>query len=148
MEELPIARPDEATREAVEDRVRETLALVDRRNEARSVVLDWLAVEHGIDKPSRRLSEPFDLTSDQIVAEVRQARGKKRPLSAAALRALRDEHDRSIAPMAAERRRLEALEAELSELVNAAYGLTPEEVDLLWRTAPPRMPVAPPDRTS
>ncbi len=24
--------------------------------------------------------------------------------------------------------------------VNAAYGLTPEEIDLLWRTAPPRMP--------
>jgi hypothetical protein len=46
--------------------------------------------------------------------------------------------------MAAERRRLEALETELSELVNDAYGLTPEEVDLLWRTAPPRMPVAPP----
>jgi hypothetical protein len=21
------------------------------------------------------------------------------------------------------------------------YGLTPEEIDLLWRTAPPRMPV-------
>jgi hypothetical protein len=58
MEELPIARPDEATQEAVEDRVRETLALVDRRNEVRSVFLDWLAIEHGVVKPSRRLTEP------------------------------------------------------------------------------------------
>lgn len=25
-------------------------------------------------------------------------------------------------------------------LINQAYGLTPEEVKLLWATAPPRMP--------
>ena len=31
------------------------------------------------------------------------------------------------------------LERRLADLVNAAYGLTPEEVELLWRTAP-RMP--------
>lgn len=43
---------------------------------------------------------------------------------------------------------LRALEAEaqqreqrLAALVNTAYGLTPEEVELLWETAPPRMPV-------
>lgn len=29
----------------------------------------------------------------------------------------------------------------LAGLVNAAYGLTAAEVDLLWQTAPPRMPV-------
>ena len=34
-----------------------------------------------------------------------------------------------------------ALERRLSDLVNEAYGLTPEEVDLMWRTAPPRMPI-------
>jgi hypothetical protein len=28
----------------------------------------------------------------------------------------------------------------LAELVNQAYGLTPEDVALLRRTAPPRMP--------
>ena len=28
----------------------------------------------------------------------------------------------------------------MAELVNAAYGLTAEEVALLWTTAPPRMP--------
>lgn len=35
------------------------------------------------------------------------------------------------------------LERRLSDLVNAAYGLTPEEVALMWRTAPPRMPLDP-----
>jgi hypothetical protein len=33
------------------------------------------------------------------------------------------------------------LERRLADLVNQAYGLTPEDADLLWRTAPPRMPV-------
>jgi hypothetical protein len=33
------------------------------------------------------------------------------------------------------------LEDRLHDLVNAAYGLTPDEVRLMWDTAPPRMPV-------
>jgi hypothetical protein len=31
-----------------------------------------------------------------------------------------------------------------ADLVNAAYGLTPEEIALMWKTAPPRMPFTPP----
>ena len=33
------------------------------------------------------------------------------------------------------------LERQLSDLVNEAYGLTPDEVNLLWDTAAPRMPI-------
>jgi hypothetical protein len=33
------------------------------------------------------------------------------------------------------------LEQQVSDLVNAAYGLTPAEVALMWETAPPRMPI-------
>ena len=36
------------------------------------------------------------------------------------------------------------LERALSDLVNQAYGLTPAEIDLMWKTAPPRMPIPPP----
>jgi hypothetical protein len=35
------------------------------------------------------------------------------------------------------------LERRLSDLVNQAYGLTPDEVALMWATAPPRMPLTP-----
>ncbi len=35
-----------------------------------------------------------------------------------------------------------ALERKISDLVNEAYGLTPEEVQLMWQTAPPRMPIS------
>jgi hypothetical protein len=36
-----------------------------------------------------------------------------------------------------------AIERKLSELVNEAYGLNSTEVELMWRTAPPRMPLTP-----
>jgi hypothetical protein len=36
-----------------------------------------------------------------------------------------------------------ALERKLSDLVNDAYGLTPDKVVLMWRTAPPHMPLDP-----
>jgi len=36
------------------------------------------------------------------------------------------------------------LEHEISDLVNAAYGLIPDEIALLWSTAPPRMPISAP----
>ena len=35
------------------------------------------------------------------------------------------------------------LERTLSGLVNQAYALSPAEIDLMWKTAPPRMPVVP-----
>ena len=36
------------------------------------------------------------------------------------------------------------LERTLSDLINQAYALTPEEIALMWRTAPPRMPIPTP----
>ncbi len=75
-------------------------------------------------------------------SDVQLVRGRKRPLSSAALANLRDEHARSIAPMRPLATEALRLEHHLSDLVNAAYHLTPEEIDLLWQTAPPRMPIA------
>ena len=36
------------------------------------------------------------------------------------------------------------LERTLSNLVNQAYALTAAEIELMWKTAPPRMPIPPP----
>ena len=60
------------------------------------------------------------------------------------MKRLKDEHTVTVLPLqalAAEGRRLEE---QISDLVNAAYGLTPDDVRLLWQTAPPRMPLAAP----
>jgi len=35
------------------------------------------------------------------------------------------------------------VEHEISDWVNRAYGLTPDEIALMWQTAPPRMPFTP-----
>ena len=39
--------------------------------------------------------------------------------------------------------RLSPINRRLSDLVNEAYGLTPDDVRLMWATAPPRMPLTP-----
>ena len=67
--------------------------------------------------------------------------GPKHPLTAASLQALRQEYTHSIDPartLAAEAQKLE------HTLINQAYALTPEEIALMWQTAPPRMPIAQP----
>ena len=66
-----------------------------------------------------------------------------RSLSAAALKNLRDEHARTLEPARQFAAEAESLERRLSDLVNAAYGLTPDEIALMWATAPPRMPFVP-----
>ena len=69
---------------------------------------------------------------------------RRRNLSAAAVAAIRAEHATTIAPVAGRLAEASRLENELSRLVNQAYGLTQEDERLMWATAPPRMPVAPP----
>jgi hypothetical protein len=56
---------------------------------------------------------------------------------------LRDEYTRPIEPACALAAETLNLERTLSDLVNQAYALTPLEIDLLWKTAPPRMPTPP-----
>jgi hypothetical protein len=105
-------------------------------------ILDWLKVEFEVVKPTMKLQSPLDLDTDGFVAEVKKSRGKGKSMTAAALAALRDEHTRTIAPAQALAADVLTLERRLSDLVNAAYGLSEDEVRLMWETAPPRMPLA------
>lgn len=117
-----------------------------RRNldQAQVAILDWLRLQHGIEQPPVALRAPWHLDADGFVAAVRAARGRRSPLTSAAVQDLIREHAATVAPVRALLAEAERLERRLSDLVNAAYGLTPEEVDLMWRTAPPRMPLAAP----
>jgi hypothetical protein len=56
---------------------------------------------------------------------------------------LRDEYTRTIELAVALAVETLKLERTLSDLVNQAYALTPAEIDLMWKTAPPRMPIPP-----
>ena len=76
-----------------------------------------------------------------MLAEVKKARGKKNPLTIPGLKVLREEYARTLQPMRLLADQALKVEQQISDLVNQAYGLTPEEIDLMWKTAPPRMPV-------
>jgi SAM-dependent methyltransferase len=140
MERLPIAPPPDAVREEAGKRVRQRLAIEDERRHALFLLRDWLAMEHEVRGLTGRLKDLLSLSEEELVGEVRRVRGKQKPLSAAAVRNLREEHTRTIAPIAQRFGEAARLEAELSDLVCQAYGLTPEEIELMWQTAPPRMP--------
>jgi hypothetical protein len=144
VETLPIAEPTTAVSEEAERAVRRLIEITVRQQQTQRTLLDWLRVEYAIEKPGNKLQAASELDSDTLVAEVKRIRGKKLPLTAAGVQGLREESTRTIGParvLAAEALKLERA---LSDLVNQAYGLTPEEIQLMWKTAPPRMPIPPP----
>lgn len=142
VKKLPIPEPRDGTRADAVESFRQLHETTQELGETRRTLLDWLRVQHDIEKPSKRLQAAFDLDSDSFVKEVQKVRGKRNPLSAAGVKSLRDEHEATIVPAQRRLREADDLEHELADLVHAAYGLTDEEIDLMWRTAPPRMPIA------
>jgi hypothetical protein len=141
MSELPIAEPTALIRSATETAVRRLIEITSSQQQTESTILDWLRVEYGIEKPGNKLQSLTTLDSDTFVAEVKRTRGTNRPLSAAGLQALRQEYTTTIEPARALAAEAPKLERQINDLVNQAYGLTPEEIDLMWKTAPPRMPI-------
>jgi methylase of polypeptide subunit release factors len=141
VESLPIAEPTPEIRAATESAVRRLIEITATRQQTQSTILDWLRVEFAIEKPGNKLQSLTTLDSDAFVAEVKRVRGKKQPLTAAGLQALRQEHATTIEPARTLAAEALQLECRISDLVNQAYGLTPEEIDLMWKTAPPRMPI-------
>jgi SAM-dependent methyltransferase len=144
MEKMPIASPTDDLRFRIETSARRLIETATSQQRTRQDVVDWLKVEYEITEPSTKLLSPIELDSDHFIAEVRKLRGRKNPLSLAALRSLREEHGKTIVPAQILATEAQQLEQQVSDLVNSAYGLTPEEVQLMWETAPPRMPIAPP----
>ena len=142
--DLPIPPPTAEQRTEMDENIKRIIGLEAIRHQTRRDILDWLQVEYEIEKPTKKLKSPIDLDSDAFVAEVKKVRGKRKPLTAAGLKGLRDEYARSIEP--AQKLAAEAVNVEhkISDLVNEAYGLTPDEIALMWKTAPPRMPISGP----
>lgn len=141
MTSVPIAQPSAELRAAVETRVGQLIASKRADHEASHVLLDWLRGEHGIDKPGNALQDFGVLTYEQFETEVKKRRAKaKGALKPVHIQGLREAWQTYGKPTAARRVQGARLEAEVARLVEQAYGLTAEEVRLLWETAPPRMP--------
>ncbi|HET7481075.1 MAG TPA: hypothetical protein VFJ72_16340, partial [Rubrobacteraceae bacterium] len=131
---------DEVRAEA-EGAVERLISLSRSGQEARRDMLDWLGTEFGIEKPGQKLQDFAALDADAFVEEVRKRRPKSEGrLTPADLRDLRSGYAEIATPVRERRAEAAGLERRLSDVVNQAYGLTPEEIDLLWSSAPPRMP--------
>jgi len=141
METLPIALPTEEIRADAEPAVERLVEITKFEQEARRDALDWLRVEFGVEKPGQKLENFAALDADAFVEEVRKRRPKnKGRLTVVALKELRAGYAEVATPVRQGRTEAAGLERRLSDLVNDAYALTPEEAELLWATAPPRMP--------
>lgn len=141
-ERWPIPNFTSEHRDAIIPRVEALLELTCTIRQADQAMADWLLTQVGVPKITRPLLEASRLNADAFVAAVRSALPKRRSLSAAELKRLRDEHAATLAPIQEARLNGASHERALSDLVNAAYDLTPEEIALMWSTAPPRMPLS------
>jgi hypothetical protein len=117
--------------------------LVDATHCAERTMFDWLRHGFGIEKPKGRLLSPVSLSTDEFITACTGSLQKRQALTAAEINELKREFADTIEPARLLRGETFLLEQRLSEVVNDAYGLTPDEVALMWRTAPPRMPFTP-----
>ena len=143
MAEYPIAQLNPQQQDVAQAYIESLTSLAETNQVVDRSIVNWLALEFGLEKMRRGLSAPSALTDDGFIKAVRESLPKRRKLTVAELAELRREHAETIEPARQARAQIFALENQLSNLVNEAYGLTPEEVALMWRTAPPRMPFTP-----
>jgi hypothetical protein len=141
MRQAPVAPLNSSCQSEVQDAVGIIIQSSEKNQSAQHVIAAWLKTEMGIDKPGEVLSDAAAVNVDEFTAQVR----KRRPKSAGKLgvgdvKAVQQAWNDIVPAMRDRNAIAEKLEARLSDLVNQAYGLTPEEIDLMWRTAPPRMP--------
>jgi len=139
---LPIAAPTDAIRAEVESVARRLLELTKTRRDRMHDVLNWLRVEFAVTTPGQKLEAFARLDESAFVDEVKKRRPKTPQLTPAGLRTLTSTFRDYAAQIATLDAESDGLERRVSDLVNAAYGLSAAEIDLMWRTAPPRMPFA------
>jgi|SRR5271167_3107800 len=141
MEQVPIAPA------VFSDDVRADVARLQqgiaRIRSATTGICDWLRHELGLRKGVRAFESIHKGDADAFVTAVRAALPKSRKFSSAEIARLKQEYADTLTPAREAAAQLLTIERKLSDLVNAAYGLTREEVALMWRTAPPRMPLDP-----
>jgi hypothetical protein len=106
-----------------------------------SSLADWLGEFWDFRSLPTALRQASLLDSDSFVAAVRAALPRRQSLTPTQLRQLRYAFADTAEPARTARGELLAHERALATMVERAYGLTEEEVALMWRTAPPRMPL-------
>ena len=141
VETIPIPLADDDLRGHVGELVGRVVALSARRHQAIGDLLEWLRVEFRVDKPGKKLREPWALTRDEWIQEVRKRGPGRGGLTSAQLARLRAEYDQVVLPLQADLTAADAIEREIHACVVRAYQLTTDDERVLWENAPPRTPL-------
>ncbi len=139
MEKCPVVSPPQDIRESIEARVRECIQVAQDFAGMRSKFLQWVLHETGIIKVPPSVETPWRLQVDEFLAALKKA-GLKR-ISPAMLQHLTQTFEKEKMALSANRMEALRLERELDVLILDNYGLTPEDIALLRKTAPPRSPI-------
>jgi hypothetical protein len=117
------------------------VAAVAANHVARRGMVDLLRLQYAVEKPGDALANFHRLDADSFVREIVKRRGKSTPnLRPADIADLRGLHESESLPVIQREQAIARAERRLSDLVNAAYDLTDEDIATLRATAPPRMP--------
>ena len=142
METLPIAQPTPTIRAEVEEIVSRLIEITKTNQTNSREVCKWIQSTHNIPKLGQKLENFSSFSKVAFIEAIRQRKPKTSgDLSPKGLKAVEEVYQEYAIPMQIDRAEATRLEHRLSDLVNQAYQLTPEEIALMWRTAPPRMPI-------
>jgi hypothetical protein len=145
MEKLPIAPAPNEARDIAEACVPRLVTIAGQNRQIQREVLQTLHGQFGIPRLGAKLVAFSHLDSSAFIAEVTARRsGPEAALRPSEVGLLQKLHTDASTVIEKHRREAAKLERRISAAVNDAYGLTPEDVEFLWKTAPPRMPAGKP----
>ncbi len=139
IESLPIPKPSTGARVKIEELATALIKSTKSFAQARAAFLQWVTHETGIVKVPASLETPWQLQPEKFLAELKKA-GLKHA-TPTSLQHLTHTFAKETAKLRANRTDALRLERELDELILNVYKLTPDEITLLRRTAPPRSPL-------
>ena len=141
LESLPVPEAGGELRREIETSVERVIELTAEGRGLVAQMMEWLAQEYGVATPDEALLGFAALNATAFVDAVRAHRVRHaEPLEPRQVGMLRNAHAEYAPRLTAVQARAAGLERRLTQLVVRAYGLKPDEVELMWATAPPRTP--------
>ncbi len=108
-------------------------------------VLEWMSSRFKIKKLGQKLERFADLSQEEFLDEVRRRipkKGKKsHSLGVQDQKEAKEMYNEYALQIQRSKQEIFQLEHQVADLVNLSYGLTPAELQLMWQTAPPKMPI-------
>lgn len=140
--ELPIAK-SLIENKSLKKTVGDLIGTVNLVSAVDASIQEWLHQEFGMKRGFVALRNPSALSFDDFIKAVKGGLERGRKLTASEINELKREYGTTLAPAIESRAEITKFEGAISDIVNAAYGLSQEEIALLWSSAPPRMPFTP-----